>query len=150
MPAKKKPPKNTEATKRTYIPVSIALTSDQVKGLDKAARASGTTRSDMARNAIQYWLEHYEAKQLTSAESSLQKEIRSIRALIVKSIMLSAQATYFSALPITKAGFPSKKPPQKYMDALWKTSMKFAGDQLRAPLGSGPKIDKQQKIEGED
>ncbi|MBX9772552.1 MAG: hypothetical protein K2X29_14340 [Candidatus Obscuribacterales bacterium] len=132
-------------TLRKYIPVSVGLTEEQVKRLNKAAKDYRTNLSDMGRNAIEYWLQHYEAETLTSAESSLQKEIRSIRALIVKAIMLSAQATWFSALPITKAGFPEKKPPQKYMDALWNSSMIFAGNQLRAPLGTKADFSEEQK-----
>ncbi len=136
MPVKKQREKRETRLSRKFNPVTFALSDDLIKRLDAVAETLNTTRSDLGRQAVMYWLEHHEKNTLSEPESKVIREIRSVRALIVKSILLSAQSTYFSALPITKAGFPEKKPPQKYMDALWNASMKFASDQLKGPLGT--------------
>lgn len=145
MTEKKRQAKKTSGGHPKYNPVSLALSPSVIDRLDAAAERLNLSRSDMARQAITYWLDDFEKDQLTEPQTKLLREIRSVRALIVKSIMMSAQATYFTAMPIAKGGFPGSKPPQKYMDALWNASMKFASDQVRNPLAKGPTIAKDTK-----
>lgn len=136
MPKKQPPPEPTKTTKVHYLPFPIRLTKTQINRLDEIAKANGTNRSDLAREAIQFYIENYELDQDNLRQSKLERRITQLderlRALLIRSIRLGAQNLYFSCLPYIKGGLPKHPLSQENFNKHFTISRQFAGQFLKA------------------
>jgi hypothetical protein len=136
MPSENNPKDGPKSPQHHYLPFPIRLTKAQIEKLDELAGIKKVNRSDLAREAIQFYLENLEVEQadrlLTKVEKRLQMMDQRWRALLIKSMTLAGQNLYFSTLPYVKGGLPKQPLSQPSFDKQFAISRAFAYQFLKS------------------
>ena len=72
--------------KRKYQEISVGLTLEDRKRLAKIASSEDRTRTEVAREAIRWYLDNYEAQKTATRDSEISQSIRYATDQIVKAI----------------------------------------------------------------
>lgn len=105
MPPRKKQSGDSTApkTQEKWKPVPANFTQRQLDGLDEIAKADKKTRSEVIRDAVDYYLSHVNEGKWEAREGELARALNRIEdrlsKLLLKNIRINGQTLYWTTLP---------------------------------------------------
>ena len=124
-----------QAQAENRMKVTISLSPLMEAKLSELAAANKRPQAVEAKAAVEFYLQNIEvlknAEWQSPVEKRLEKMENRLAGLMAKLVRVAAQALYFSTLPYTKGGLPTKPLPDKAFQVLWDQSRAFAANWLK-------------------
>lgn len=115
--------------------VTVALPPLHMSKLTELAAINRRSLSAEGKEAIVFYLQNLElmknAEWQSPIERRMEKMENRLAGLMAKLVRVAAQDLYFSTLPFTKGGLPTKPLPDKAFQLLWDQSRAFAANWLK-------------------
>ena len=124
-----------QARAENRMKVTLSLSPLALAKLQELARTNKRPPAVEAKAAVEFYLENIETLQNVEWQSPIERRMEKMEnrlaGLMAKLVRVAAQDFYFTTLPYTKGGLPTKPLPQKAFDMLWNQSRAFAANWLK-------------------
>ncbi len=117
------------------VKITIRLSWKLYSNLIESAKSNGKAVSSEVNRAVEFYLANIQREKNAAWQSPLEQRMQKLEnrlaGLMAKLVRVCGQALWFSTLPYTKGGLPSKPLPKEAFQMLWDQSRAFAASWLK-------------------